>query len=232
MIKSTPPLFFAILCIAGCSTYPASAKDLPPNFKPYQLPTYKGNEPKVSDKIPAYIPAPEIDADAIYYSALNCYPSPSKWKLSIDLKAGVSTDSISSDSGSSLGKNYAGIVASMPLYSVKDFDRAIKNERDLRESVAVNVSKFVKSIADRNNAQRKVDLYSSLEARSAVRVKRGIVEAKEQVGYLEKLASANEQLLNAKADIMSTRIAISSLCAGVDVKKMNDYLRKLSELKR
>ncbi|MEE9356617.1 MAG: hypothetical protein V3U75_13590, partial [Methylococcaceae bacterium] len=91
---------------------------------------------------------------------------------------------------------------------------------------------FVKSIADRNNAVRKVDLYSSLEARSSVRVQRGIVEAKEQVGYLEKLATANEQLLNAQADIMSTRIAISSLCAGNDVKKMNDYLRKLSGLKR
>ncbi|MEE9356624.1 MAG: hypothetical protein V3U75_13625, partial [Methylococcaceae bacterium] len=194
LFKAHPPTFkrfckrgnlatFVVVALSGCSSYPAYAKDdTPPEFKPYKLPLYKGNESAVSDKMPAYIQAKIINADDIYYSALNCYPNASKWKLSVDLKAGVSSDSITSDEGSSLGKNYVGIVAKMPLFSSKDLDRAIKNERDLRESTAESVAKFVKSIADRNNAVRKVDLYSSLEARSSVRVQRGIVEAKEQVG--------------------------------------------------
>lgn len=218
------------LALSGCSYRSTLADDLPPNFKPYQLPLYKDNKPTVSDKVPAYIHAKPIDSDAIYYSVLSCYPNPSKWNLSVDLKAGTSNTESTSIDASVIGRNYVSIVANMPLFSSKDFDRAIKNERDLRQNVAESVAKFIKAITDRNNALRKVDLYTSLEARSAVRVQRGIVEAKEQVGYLEKLATANEQLLNAKADIMSLRIALSSLCAGSEQKKMNEYLRKISTL--
>ena len=134
----------------------------------------------------------------------------------------------SSANTSTLGDNYAQIVASMPLYSATELDRAIRNEHDLRQETANTVAQLVKAIAARNHALRKIALYTSLEQRSSVRVQGGVVGAGEQVSYLEKVAKAYEDEIQAETDIMTARLGLAALCAGDQYEAMNTYLTELS----
>lgn len=176
------------------------------------------------------INAPTINADSVFQKVLGCYPHKSKWKLDVELRGSLASDDILSDSGSSLGRNYVQIVASMPLYSSKEFDRAVKNEHDLRSETAKTTAQFVKAIAERNNAHRKLALYESLESRASVRVKSGVVAATEQVGYLEKVMKAHEEINITEAEIMTARLALSAMCSGENYEQMNRYLSKLAKV--
>lgn len=218
-----------MLFLGGCKTLQAEDTP-PPEFKPYTLPTFHGTEPVINDHVDPLIKAPEINADTIFQKVLACYPHKSKWKIDVELRGSMATDDVISDSGNSLGRNYVQIVASMPLYSAKEMDRAVKNEHDLRTETAKTVAQFVKAIAERNNGIRKLALYESLEARSAVRVKSGVVAATEQVGYLEKVVRSHEEVTQAEAEIMAARVALSAMCAGENYAAMNQYLTKLAEL--
>ena len=173
------------------------------------LPTFTGVKPGINNNIAAYIPAPKINADTIFKNVLACYPHKSKWKIDVELRAALSSSDSSFSSSantSTLGENYAQIVASMPLYSATELDRAMKNEHDLRQETAQTVAQLVKAIAARNHALRKIALYTSLEQRSSVRVQGGVVGAPEQVSYLEKVAKAYESEIDAETDIMATRL--------------------------
>lgn len=236
-----PAKISLILAVSGCS-YPAHseqvqsipdekleiATDAPPEFKPYVLPTFTGVEPAINTDIEPYTHAPVINADSIYQRVLSCYPHKSKWKIDVELRGALSTDDLAYDAGSSIGRNYAQIVASMPLYSAKEMDRAVKNEHDLRQETAKTVAQYVKAIAERNHAIREISLFTSLERRSSVRVQSGVVAATEQVGYLQKVATAHENKIMAEADIMTSRLALSAMCAGDKYEKMNTYLTALA----
>ncbi|MBK8455334.1 MAG: hypothetical protein IPL34_18905 [Thiofilum sp.] len=84
------------------------------------------------------------------------------------------------------------------------------------------------SIAARNHAVRSVALYRSLEARAAIRVQQGIVEVTEQVGYMEKVANAQKELVNQEAKIMETRLMLAGMCDPVNAKRMGDWLKQVS----
>jgi hypothetical protein len=230
------------LLLAGCSlplqaetsatadTHTASEETVPV-VQPYVLPTFTGAEPAINNHIAAYIPAPKINADTLFKNVLACYPHKSKWKIDVELRAALSASDPSFDSSAStstLGDNYAQIVASMPLYSATELDRAMKNEHDLRQETAKTVAQLVKAIAARNHALRKIALYTSLEQRSSVRVQGGVVGATEQVGYLEKVAKAYEDEIEAETDIITARLALAALCAGDQYEAMNSYLAQLS----
>ena len=200
----------------------------PPELKPYVLPTFSGIEPAINTNIEPYVHAPIINADIIFQKVLSCYPHKSKWKIDVQLRGAIRTSDVLNSTGAEIGRNYAEIVATMPLYSSKEMDRAIKNEHDLRQETAKTVSSFIKSIAERNTAVRKVALYTSLERRSSIRVQSGVVSATEQVSYLEKVANSHEALITAEADIMTSRIALSAMCSGQNYKLMNSYLISMS----
>lgn len=193
-------------------------------IKPYSLPTFSGAAPTLHTKIDPYVESEYIDADAIFKRVMRCYPHKSKWAIDVELRGAVSSDAITNSSGSSIGRNYVQIVASMPLYSAKEMDRAVKNEHDLRQETAKTVSSFIQAIADRNHALRMVSLYSSLEKRASVRVQSGVVSSTEQVGYLEKVAKAHKAKNKAEADIMTARIALSSMCTSSTHDAVNDFL--------
>lgn len=221
----------AMLVLLLISSNMLWAEDIPPpELKPYTLPTFHGTEPAINDHVDPLIKGPTINADTIFQKVLACYPHKSKWKIDVELRGSMASDNVISDSGNALGKNYVQIVASMPLYSAKEMDRAIRNEHDLRTETAKTVAQFVKAIAERNNGLRKLALYESLEARSAVRVKSGVVAATEQVGYLEKVVNAHEAVTQAEAEIMTARIALSAMCAGDNYEAMNRYLSRLAEV--
>ena len=64
------------------------------------------------------------------------------------------------------------------------------------------------AIATRNHAQRETILCKALEARSQVRVKKGVVGTDEQAAYMKKLMAAHKTLIQAEADITATRLAV------------------------
>lgn len=240
--KIRPLLAAMLLTLSGCAiAQPEQAADAdgrpdlsaddPPTIETYHLPTMSGNPPSISDHIDPLVIAPSVDADLLFNRLLACYPSKSKWAIDVDLRASAtSAGSVSELSGTELGSNYVAIVASLPLYSATEMDRKQKNEYDLRNDTAKRVSRFVAAIANRNHATRELALYRSLESRAAVRVKTGVTDAGEQVKYLEKVASSQDALIGANAEIMETRLALAGLCGKPHYPAMNTYLKALSVL--
>ena len=84
------------------------------------------------------------------------------------------------------------------------------------------------AIASRNHAIRELALYRSLEARSAIRVQQGIIEASEQVGYLEKVASSQEKLITDEAKIMESRLLLAGMCDPKNAESIGGWLKKVS----
>jgi hypothetical protein len=218
----------ALLLVSGCVG--AADAPLPPEVTPYQLPTMTGDAPVISDRVAPLVVAPSIDADALFNKLLTCYPTRSKWQIDVDLKAAsrIGEDVAAVAGGTDLGRNYAQIVATMPLYSATELDRKQKNEYDLRGDTAKRVATFVTAISSRNHAIRELALYQSLESRASVRVKSGVTGADEQVTYLKAVASSQEAVIRAEADIMESRLALSSLCSKDNYKPINDYLKTLA----
>ncbi len=228
--------FLPLLMISGCSlSFAEQANDLelppaPPEVGPYQLPTFSGKPARIDNKIRSLVTAPRINGDVLFQTIMQCYPTVSKWKVDVALRAGASTKRLASDFGTDLGKNYVQIVANMPLYSTSEVEKGQDREYKRRQETAQNVSVFVASIAERNHAIRELSLYQSLESRASLRVASGFIAASEQVQYLEKVAKAQETLIKSEADIMSSRISLSAQCRSGVYKKVNDWLTRLSAI--
>ena len=77
---------------------------------------------------------------------------------------------------------------------------------------------------------RELALYRSLEARSAIRVQTGIIEASEQVGYLEKVATAQEKLVKEETKIIESRLLLAGMCDPTNAAQVGDWLGRLSQL--
>ncbi|WP_050987957.1 hypothetical protein [Thiothrix nivea] len=202
----------------------------PPEVKPYQMPTLAGDGLDYHDRPAAIVQAPALDADAIFKAVLACYPERSKFDIDVDLRASIRSSEVLDlqDTTTGLGKSYVGIVASMPLYSGKELDREKEREYSRRKDTAKAVADFIAAIAGRNHAIRELALYRSLEARSAIRVKEGVTEASEQVGYLEKVANSQEKLIEEEARIMESRLLLSGMCDPRNAKQIGGWLKKIS----
>lgn len=209
--------------------------DPPPDFQPYELPTLAGDNLDYHNKPAALIKAPLIDAESLFVTVMHCYPADSAWEIDIKLKAKITTDTddlFYDEDDSSISSNYVGIVASMPLYSSKEISRDREREYRRRTETAEMIAKFIGAIASRNRAVRELALYRSLEARSAIRVKNGIVSATEQVGYLEKVSARNEQVIKTEMEILQRRLQIAATCEPSKYEPINTYLKKVAMVSR
>ena len=201
----------------------------PPALKPYQLPTLADDGLDYHAAPAPLMPAPAIDADAVFNRVLACYPARSKFDIDVDLRAAIrSSDVLDLETSTGLGKSYVGVVASMPLYSGKELDREKEREYNRRKDTAKAVAAFITAIAGRNHAVRELALYRSLEARSAIRVKEGITEANEQVGYLEKVAHSQAKLLSQEAQIMENRLLLAGMCDPTNAKILGTWLTNIA----
>jgi hypothetical protein len=202
----------------------------PPPLKPYDVPTLNGDKVDYHAPPAGLVKAPAIDADAVFLRVMGCYPEKSKYDIDVSLRASLRTSPALdlTDNSTSLGKSYVGIVASMPLYSGRELDREKDREYSRRKDTARAVADFITAIAARNQAVREFTLYRSLEARSAVRVQQGIVEASEQVGYLEKVATAQKELIQAEARIMESRLLLAGMCDPQNGATLGDWLKHLA----
>lgn len=202
----------------------------PPEIQTYQLPTMADDGVDYHSKPAPLAKAPALDPDAIYQTVLRCYPEKSKFDVDISLRASVRSADVldENDLSSGLGKSYVGIVANMPLYSGRELDREREREYVRRKDTAKAVAAFIASIASRNQAMRELALYRSLEARSAIRVQTGIIEASEQVGYLEKVATAQEKLVKDETQIMENRLLLAGMCDPLNAERIGSWLKRLA----
>ncbi|OED42108.1 hypothetical protein AB833_08065 [Chromatiales bacterium (ex Bugula neritina AB1)] len=213
------------------------ARQTPPEFKPYRLPTMADDGHNYHDNPAPLVKAPAINPDAVFASVMACYPAPSSFNIDIELR-GQLRSRIDDDGErdlfdtTDLGSNYVGIVARMPLYSFTEIDRERDREYKRRTDAASAVAQFVAAVANRNHAIRELALHRSLEARAAIRVQQGIVGASEQVTYLEKVAGGQRTLIKAEADIMQSRLSMSALCDPAKQEQMNHFLRSVSAVPR
>lgn len=203
-----------------------------PEIKPFELPTLKGSSPHYNTPTPALKPAPQIDPDRIFQTVLSCYPEKSKFKLDLNLVAGMKTnlDEYSSDDWPEISEHYIGIVGKMPLYSSTEQSRERQWEYQRRTSTATSVAGFTQALADRNYAYRLMGLYLSLEARSQRRVVQGVANVTEQVTLLEKVATAHRDVLAHEAKIVEHRLALVALCEDTYSDQVNRYLQQLAYL--
>lgn len=206
----------------------------PPEIQTYRLPTMAGDELDYHSKPAPLAKAPALDPDAIYKTVLRCYPEKSKFDVDVSLRASIRSAEVldESDLSSGLGKSYVGIVANMPLYSGRELDREKEREYMRRKDTAKAVADFIAAIASRNQTMRALALYRSLEARSAIRVQTGIIEASEQVGYLEKVATAQEKLVKDETQIMESRLLLAGMCDPLNAERIGAWLKRLSTVPR
>ena len=61
-----------------------------------------------------------------------------------------------------------------------------------------------------------------------MRVKEGITEATEQVGYLEKVATSQEKLISEEAKIMESRLLLAGMCDPTNAKTIGGWLKTIS----
>jgi hypothetical protein len=220
------------LVLGGVLLGPISAgavADAPPEPQPYQLPTMMGDGADFHERPPALVEPPAIDAEAVFTRVVACFPAESKFKIDVNLKGMLASSDMATieENTSYLGKSYVGLIANMPLYSSAELDRAKDRERTRRESVASSVSQLVAGVSARNQAMREMGLYRTLEARSAVRVKSGIVEITEQVGYLKDLSAAAEKIIVQDAKILEARL---KLVGGCDPERAEPISKWLAEI--
>ena len=98
-----------------------------------------------------------------------------------------------------------------------------------RTRTAEMVGVFISAIAG-NHARREISLYRALESRSQVRVQKGLVSTDEQVSYLEKLLAANKALIQANAQITSSRLTIVGQCSDEQRSHLNVWLKRMAQL--
>jgi hypothetical protein len=196
---------------------------------PYQVPTFSGTDLDFHEIKPAPNPAKTVDADLITRTVNACYPVP-PMKLEVKLNAGTNyrpTNSNTIQTADS-ASYYAGIVASLPLYSGVEIDREQKLAIERKEKTASLVAQMLTALSTKRRSERMLDLYGSLEKRSQKRVADGIVAVDEQIGYLEKVASTRGELDAANAQIEGARLALIHQCTDNDVERLNNFI--LSEI--
>lgn len=196
-----------------------------PAAKPYGLETFHGDQTAFNAETVPLGKVKEIDNDTLFSEIIRCYPAESLFDGELKLQT---TASPIKSKDKDYDNYYAKIVWEMPLYSSAETSRRLDRENQRRQTTADILGNFSEALARKNQALRMVSLYRSLEKRSQDRVKRGLAETAEQIGFLEKTADAHSQLLKASADVMKFRLQLVSLCSSEKAPKLNRFLRKIA----
>lgn len=209
---------------------PEQAKP-PPDIKPYEIPTMRGNKRDFHHTPPIKL-APVIDADAVFKMIVNCFPERPDWGLEVKAVSGAryaDNGGISTFDTAGLSKYYAGIVAEMPLYSAEELHKQRTQEYQRRGEIAQNVAKLLKGLADRQRALRMVGINESVEARSQYRVSEGLAPAEEQIANLKAVADKVGDLDEANAALVAARLALVGQCRDDIAENVNDYLKEITQ---
>lgn len=209
------------------------AEELPLKLEPippYQVPTFTGENADWHKMKPAINPAKTVNADLIVETVNHCYPVP-PMNIEIGLRSGLtyrppSTGAMVQTLDAS--QYYAGIVATMPLYSGVEIDKEQKLAIDRKLKTVDAVAQMLTALSTKRRAERLLGLYLSLEKRSQKRVQEGIVSVDEQIIALEKVAITQGELDTANATIEGSRLSLIHQCKTEDIERLNNFI--LSEI--
>lgn len=205
----------AALLLASPAT--ATNNDAPPPPRPHELPTYSGERDTFHAPEKPPKPGDIPDARGLYNRALDCWPVPSFFRAEVNLEGRVRSDrnSYIDDTGAQRGGDRygVGIVARIPLYSAMELDREREREYMRRTKLADAVGAFIAILAERQKHVRQLQLMRALERRSQERVKVGVTETAEQVGYLEKVAALEGTLLQQRGQLEKSRLELIGHCS-------------------
>ena len=218
-------MMFLLFLILLISVKDAKADDV----VSFQIPTFS-DEVQDFHVISAPNPFKTIDADLITKTVNSCYPVPAM-NLDVSLKVGTNyrpTQTSSTIQTADSASYYAGVVASMPLYSGVEIDKEQKIAIDRKEKTSGLVAQLLTALSTKSRTSRMLTLYRSLEKRSQQRVKDGIVSVDEQIGFLEKVALVQGELDDANAKIEGSRLALIHQCTDNDIDRLNNFI--LSEI--
>ena len=212
-------------------TQPVSAPPAEGAEKPFVLPTYSGESPSIH--APEKPPAPRAAPDArdLYERALACWPVRSLFRGEVTLEGrlrnerGLYLDDNGVSSGGSRAS--AALVARLPLYSAIELDREREREWSRRVRVAESAGQFVSVLAERDKLRRQLDLLRALERRSQERVKAGVAETTEQVGFMEKVASAEGEIVRLSGMLQKARIELLGNCHELQADGLDAYIKQL-----
>lgn len=206
---------------------------LPPEQKPFELPRLYSDKQHYNSSTDPFKKAPQIDSDAVFLAVMACFPAKSTFNAELSLVGGYKRAIDEWNEGyPEISDHYVGIVGKIPLYSSNERNRQREREYQRRNITAQQVAGFVAAIASRNQAWREIGLYRALEARAQARVKNGIAETSEQVTYLEKLTQSHANLIAHQSKIMEFRLALAGQCENAKRAKINNWLVKLTQLKK
>ncbi len=196
--------------------------------KPHELPTYSGQKPSYHAPEKPQEPSQLPDARELYERALNCWPAPSVMRAEVTLEGRMRTDRslVQEDDGSlrTGGRLGVALVARLPLYSAMELDREREREYMRRTKLADATGNFLSNLAERQKHVRQLDLLRALERRSQERVKAGITETGEQVGFMEKVAGLEGELLKQSGMLQKSRLELIGHCSPTQADAVDRYI--------
>ncbi len=213
----------ALLLMLSATVHAEEKTEIVP---PYQVPTFTGETTDWHTMKPAINPAKTVNADLIVETINHCYPVPAM-NIEIGLKVGTTFKPPSTGQtvqSLDASQYYAGIVATMPLYSGVEIDKEQKLAIDRKLNTAAVVSTMLTALSTKRRAERMLGLYLSLEKRSQKRVQEGIVAVEEQIAMLEKVATTQGELDAANAQIEGSRLSLIHQCKPEDVERLNNFI--------
>ena len=224
-------IFLALATTATATETTKTEPSTQKNNKPYELPTYSG-KPINYQHIQPFKPLQPADYKKINNLTLDCYPG-SFLDLDIDLRFGrreSQTETEDIANGLSNSGNFASIVATMPIYSTKALERERDREVRRRELAAKATANLVKALAELRHTNRMLALYESLEKRSQLRVKKGIIEINEQVSYMEKTSDYYAKQQTQLAELHEAKLTLLGFCPtnSNQHSQLNKYLESLA----
>jgi hypothetical protein len=196
--------------------------------QPHELPTFTGEKPSYHAPVKPPKPGALPDARNLYERALACWPTPTAMRFEVNLEGRVRTDRSSYlDENNTIrnGSRYGvGVVARIPLYSAMELDREREREYMRRTKLADSVGSFVAHLAERQKHVRQLELMRALERRSQERVKLGVTETAEQVGYLEKVANIEGALLKQRGELQKSRLELIGHCSPANADELDRHI--------
>lgn len=203
------------------------------NTTKFQLETYAETPLSFTDAVPALQVAPPVNTEAVFRAVMACYPSPSRFDISVKLQAGANLfdETNAFETLTERGNYYVGIVAEMPLLdNSATMERERQREYDRRKETSAQVAKFISALSKRNQAQREKGLYMALERRAKARVQMGVVSVQEQIQYLEKVIAAQQKITVAVAEVTEARMSLEGQCQDTKRPPLAQYLRQVEQV--
>lgn len=196
--------------------------------KPHELPTYSGDKPSYHAPEKPPQPGQLPDARELYEKTLACWPAPSFMRAEVAVEGRARSDrsSVMEEDGTvrTAGRLGVALVARLPLYSALELDREREREYMRRTKLADATGNFISILAERQKHVRQLELLRALERRAQERVKAGITETGEQVGFMEKVAAVEGDLLKQSGQLQKARLELIGHCSASLADQLDRYI--------